>query len=72
MKKLLKFSPLVLSGLLAFSAPALSQDAAGSAVDDFSAEVDKLDGIASAVIPTAIGIMVFSGGAVLVKRVIFS
>ncbi len=46
--------------------------AAATAVDDLKTETDKISGIYDKVLPTVVGATVFSMGATVLKRVIFS
>jgi len=54
---------------LVISQPAAAQT---TPIDDLSTEVAKVDGIATGILPLAIGSVVFGMGAMLVKRFVYS
>lgn len=60
----LSFGVLLLSSQSAF--------AATTAVDDLKTEADKLDDVYAAVVPMAVASIVFSIGAMLIKRIAFA
>jgi hypothetical protein len=68
-KLALAAAPVLLAGGLFLSSPV---GATTTAVDKLSTEAEKVAGIYDDIVPVAVGSIVFSIGAMLVKRIAFS
>ena len=62
---------LPLVTVVALSFP-IAASATTTPVDDLSTEVGKITNIADSLFPVVVGVIAFSGAAIIAKRVIFS